>query len=187
MKKFIKTKSREKPKTVAVSGGFDPIHIGHVRMIQEAAALGDELIVILNNDNWLKQKKGFVFMNEKERKEIILGLRGVTEVFISKHKPDPKDMSVSKELKLIKPDIFAQGGDRKPNSVPSSEVIVCEEMGSRVVYNIGRGGKVQSSSFLVANSVKNAPCPCRSGKMYIKCGLITTKEHQRLLQKLLNG
>ncbi|NBS41682.1 hypothetical protein EBS80_03395, partial [bacterium] len=45
-------------KIVCVSGGFDPIHVGHVRMIQEAAALGDELVVIVNNDNWLIKKKG---------------------------------------------------------------------------------------------------------------------------------
>ncbi len=59
---------------VAVSGGFDPIHIGHVRLFQEAKALGDELVVILNNDNWLALKKIHVFMPQTERKEIIEAL-----------------------------------------------------------------------------------------------------------------
>ena len=67
--------SKKKPVVVAVSGGFDPIHIGHVRMFERAKALGDELVVILNNDNWLKKKKGFAFMPEKERKEVIEALR----------------------------------------------------------------------------------------------------------------
>ena len=68
---------------VAVSGGFDPIHIGHVRMFERARALGDELVVILNNDNWLRAKKGFAFMPEKERKEVIEALRAVDRVVIT--------------------------------------------------------------------------------------------------------
>ena len=70
-----------------MSGGFDPIHVGHVRMFQEAKKLGDELVVILNNDNWLKKKKGYAFMPEEERKEVIEGLRPVDRVIISGHKP----------------------------------------------------------------------------------------------------
>ena len=53
----------KKQVVVAVSGGFDPIHIGHIRMFQEAKALGDELVVILNNDNWLSDKKGKPFFS----------------------------------------------------------------------------------------------------------------------------
>ncbi len=60
-----------KPKIIAVSGGFDPIHIGHIRLLKEAKALGDRLIVILNNDNWLKKKKGYIFMPEEERAAIL--------------------------------------------------------------------------------------------------------------------
>src|SRR5580698_524260 len=103
-------KANHKKVVVAVSGGFDPIHIGHVRMFEHARALGDELVVILNNDNWLKKKKGFAFMPEKERKEVIEALRVVDRVFITKHVANTNDMSISRELQILKPDIFANGG-----------------------------------------------------------------------------
>ncbi|MBL8029656.1 MAG: adenylyltransferase/cytidyltransferase family protein [Candidatus Doudnabacteria bacterium] len=136
-------------KTVAVSGGFDPIHIGHVEMFQEAKALGEKLIVIVNNDNWLMKKKGFVFMPEKERVEIIKSIRYVDEVILTKHEPGPKDMSVCQALEELRPDIFANGGDRKPDGDPVPEVELCNRLGIELVYNIGKSGKIQSSSELV--------------------------------------
>ena len=102
---------------VAVSGGFDPIHFGHVRLFEEAKKLGDELVVILNNDNWLQKKKGFIFMPEKERKELIEALQYVDRVIISGHGPEPEDMSVNTELKKLKPAIFANGGDRTQKNI----------------------------------------------------------------------
>ena len=132
-----------------VSGGFDPIHIGHVRYIREAKKLGDYLIVILNNDNWLRMKKGKEFMNENERKEIIEAISGVDEVIISGHTKNTKNISVCEEIRKIRPDIFANGGDRKPDGDPVPEVTVCEELGIEIVYNIGHGGKVRSSSELL--------------------------------------
>ena len=60
---------KSKVKVVVVSGGFDPLHKGHVRMFKAARKLGDTLVVIMNNDNWLKYKRGYVFMPENERKE----------------------------------------------------------------------------------------------------------------------
>ena len=138
---------------VAVSGGFDPVHIGHVRMFEEAKAHGDELVVILNNDNWLRKKKGYVFMDEKERKEVIEALRAVDRVVLTRHGPDPEDMSVSDALRELHPDVFANGGDRKEGNVP--EVGVCAEIDCRMVFNIGQGGKVQSSSWLVDKHRKN--------------------------------
>ncbi len=137
----------KKAKIVAVSGGFDPVHIGHVRMFQSAKKLGDKLVVILNNDNWLKKKKGYVFMYEKERKEIIEAFSVVDQVVISKHAKNSQDMSVCAELKKIKPDIFANGGDRKLDNIP--EVAVCKKINCQMVFNVGRGGKVQSSSWLI--------------------------------------
>lgn len=132
---------------VAVSGGFDPIHIGHVRMFQEAKKLGTELVVILNNDNWLMKKKGHFFMNQKERKEVIEHIKGVDRVVITSHPGSTTDMSVCAALKKVKPDIFANGGDRFADNIP--EVAACNALGCKMKFNIGKGGKVQSSSWLL--------------------------------------
>lgn len=138
---------RKKKTVVAVSGGFDPIHIGHVRMFREAKKHGDVLVVILNNDNWLKQKKGFAFMPERERAEIIRNIRWVDRVIVTKHEPLPSDMSVCAELIRLKPNVFANGGDRKKGNTP--EMDVCKTHRIRMVFGIGHGGKVQSSSWLL--------------------------------------
>ena len=130
---------------VAVSGGFDPLHVGHVRMFEAAKNLGDYLIVILNNDNWLRKKKGFVFMPEQERAEIIRGLKCVNEVVITNHDAECTDPSVCRELSLIGVDVFANGGDRKNDNVPEADM--CRRMGIDLECNVG-GGKVQSSQWL---------------------------------------
>ncbi|HEY9584533.1 MAG TPA: adenylyltransferase/cytidyltransferase family protein [Candidatus Paceibacterota bacterium] len=132
---------------VAVSGGFDPVHIGHVRMFNKAKSMGDELVVIVNNDNWLKSKKGYVFMPQHERKEIIEAFEAVDRVIFTSHPENPNDMSVCEELKIVRPHIFANGGDRTDKNVP--EISVCDEIGCEMIYNVGYGGKVQSSSWLV--------------------------------------
>ncbi len=138
---------KKKKIIVAVSGGFDPLHIGHARLFQEAKKLGDELVVILNNDNWLASKKGYVFMHEKERTEIIKRIAGVKRVILTKHKKNDPDRSVSRELTRLKPDVFANGGDRKSLAhIP--EVEICKRYGIKMVFNVGHGGKVQSSSWL---------------------------------------
>jgi cytidyltransferase-like protein len=140
-------------KIVAVSGGFDPIHIGHIRLFKDAKKLGDKLVVILNNDNWLIAKKGYIFMPQEERKEIIKALEYVDEIIITTHGQNPKDMSVCKELKEIQPNIFANGGDRKEENVP--EVEVCKELGVEMVWNVG-GEKMKSSSGLLNNYRKES-------------------------------
>ena len=144
--------SARKPVVVAVSGGFDPVHIGHVRLFERAKALGDKLVVILNNDHWLRAKKQHVFMPDYERAEIIRSLRPVDEVILTKHGPNPSDMSVCAELAEIRPDIFANGGDRKLDNIP--EVPTCEAIGCEMIFNIGDGGKIQSSSWLLADYLK---------------------------------
>ncbi len=160
--------SRKHPITVAVSGGFDPIHIGHVRLFERARALGDRLIVILNNDNWLRAKKQHIFMPEEERAEVIRALRAVAEVVITGHAPHPEDMSVSAELARIKPDIFANGGDRgeKNAADPASslyhDINTCKAIGCRMVFNVGEGGKVQSSSWLLQKYLERAAAPRRT-------------------------
>jgi cytidyltransferase-like protein len=137
-----------KEKVVAVSGGFDPVHIGHVRMIREASKLG-KLVVILNDDNFLMRKKGYVFMPIEERKEILENIKGVDSVFPSIDEDD----SVCKSLEAVKPDIFANGGDRKSESeIRESEV--CNRLGIEMIFNVG-GGKVQSSSWLTKSNSEN--------------------------------
>jgi cytidyltransferase-like protein len=140
--------SGKKKTVVALSGGFDPIHPGHVRMIREAKKHGDYLVVILNNDNWLHAKKGYAFMSENDRKEVLEGIKGVDKVILTKHPKNPKDMSVSAELRKLHPDVFGNGGDRKKDNTP--EKTVCQEIGCKMVYNVGSGGKIQSSSWLLA-------------------------------------
>ena len=135
-------------RVVAVSGGFDPVHIGHLNLFREAKALGDKLVVIVNNDHWLMSKKGYVFMNEKERAEIVKAVRYVDEVLVTGHPEDPSDMSVCADLERLQPDIFANGGDRKPDGDPIPEVDLCQRLGIKIVYNVG-GRKTQSSSELV--------------------------------------
>lgn len=138
---------------VAVSGGFDPIHVGHSRMISEARKLGDELVVILNNDNWLRKKKGYCFMPQEQRQELLEALRDVDRVVLTAHGENAEDMSVCDALRLVKPDIFINGGDRNKANIP--EVPVCEEIGCKMIFNIGAGGKIQSSSWLVADFLKS--------------------------------
>ncbi len=127
--------------TVVVSGGFDPIHVGHVRMIIEAAKHGN-VIVVANSDSWLMRKKGYIFMPFEERQEILASIKGVLRV----ESVDDTDGTVCEALRRIKPTHFANGGDRKQTNTP--EMDVCNELGINLLWNIG-GGKIQSSSDLV--------------------------------------
>lgn len=91
-------------------------------------------------------------MEETERKEVIEALRSVDAVIITAHPENPKDMSVCAELMKLKPDIFANGGDRFLDNIP--EAVVCRKIGCKTVFNVGSGGKVQSSSWLIAEYEK---------------------------------
>ena len=137
---------KQKRKIVAISGGFDPVHVGHVRMIKESAKLGD-VIIITNSDAWLKRKKGYVFMPWEERQEILAEFKGVIDVIEAWDEDD----TVCKTLERVKPDIFANGGDRKGDNTP--EVELCMDLGIELVWNVG-GDKIQSSSELVENMKK---------------------------------
>ena len=134
---------------IAVSGGFDPVHIGHLRMFEAAKKLGNHLTVIVNSDAWLTRKKGDFFMPAVERAEIIKGFRCVDRVIIQKF--DRND--VSEELRELRPDIFANGGDRK-NSCDIPETAICEFLGIKMIFNVG-GGKIQASSKLQENYKPN--------------------------------
>ncbi len=120
------------------------MHIGHLRMIQEASQYG-QVIVIVNSDKWLMRKKGYIFMPFEERCEILRGFTGVSETVAV----DDSDNTVCEALRRVKPTYFANGGDRKTDNTPEMEV--CEREGIALLWNIG-GGKIQSSSDLVSDS-----------------------------------
>ena len=127
-------------KRVAVSGYFDPIHVGHLEYLKLAKELGDKLVVIVNNNYQCVLKKGKPFMDEADRVEIVKALGIVDEVFLS----IDQDKSVCASLEEVKPNIFANGGDRHTGEVP--ETVVCKANNIKIVD--GLGGKIRSSSDL---------------------------------------
>jgi len=138
----------EKRKTVMVSGGFDPVHVGHIRMIREAAEYGD-VIVIANSDIWLHRKKGFVFMEFEKRSEILSSIKGVLQV----DSVDDTDGTVCEAIRRHAPDYFANGGDRGKTNTPEQDV--CEEMEVELLWGIGGDYKADASSTLVNRFRKN--------------------------------
>lgn len=137
-----------KPVVVAVSGGFDPVHVGHAHLFRDARTLGDKLIVILNDDEWLMRKKGYVFMPQNERKELLEHIRWVDEVIVREPRPA---YDVCHMLEKLPIDIFANGGADRSNEEEVPEAAVCKARGIRMVFNVGDAGKPQSSSWLVRN------------------------------------
>jgi len=127
-----------------LSGGFDPIHIGHVRMILAAAELGN-VIIVANSDAWLMRKKGYIFMPWEERAEVLRAIRGVADVVTV----DDTDGTVCEALQRLKPNIFGNGGDRTNKNTP--EKTACKELGIKMIWGLG-GNKIQSSSELVNDS-----------------------------------
>jgi len=134
---------------IVTSGGFDPMHVGHLRCLLESAELvkkiggKTKLAVIVNSDGFLLRKKGYAFMPETERLEIIAGVNGVDYVVPW----DDGSQTVTEALRVLKPFAFTKGGDRDAaTNVP--EFDLCESMGTQVIFGVG-GGKIQSSSDLV--------------------------------------
>jgi cytidyltransferase-like protein len=138
----------ERGKTViALSGYFNPLHVGHLEMIQHARELADEVVVIVNNDLQVQLKGSVPFMPLNERIEILAALRDVDRVVVS----IDTDKTVCKTLEILRPDVFGNGGDRPDKgSIPETEV--CERLGIELVF--GLGDKIQSSSTLIANAKK---------------------------------
>ena len=126
---------------VMISGGFDPLHIGHLNMIEAAAELG-RVYVALNSDDWLLRKKGYRVMPWGERARILKALRLVTDVI----PVNDDDGTVCQALYHLHPHVFANGGDR--TTAEPREAAVCKSLGIRQVFNVG-GGKIRSSSELV--------------------------------------
>lgn len=131
---------------VCVSGGFDPAHFGHTRLFEDAAKHGS-VIVILNSDGWLLRKKNYRVMDWYGRCEVLKAFRHVAEV----SGVNDMDGTVCEALRRIKPDYFANGGDRTDQNTPEKQL--CEELGIKMLWNMG-GGKAASSQELVNEAIR---------------------------------
>ena len=129
-----------------VSGYFDPIHIGHIEYFKLSKKRADKLMVIVNNDEQAKLKKGKAFMPVEERMKIIEELKCVDYVVRS----IDIDRTVCKTLEMVepRPTYFCNGGDQNNNSIPEAKI--CNELGIELLD--GFGEKIQSSSWLIKGS-----------------------------------
>ena len=136
---------------IIVSGGFDPVHKGHIRMFREAANLGHQVFIGLNSGEWLSRKKGKPFMKWEERAEILESCKFITQVLPMDDSDDTASDIIKQVAKLYEDqdmDIyFANGGDRTTDNVP--EMDICKELGIAMLWGVG-GGKIQSSSWLTS-------------------------------------
>jgi D-beta-D-heptose 7-phosphate kinase/D-beta-D-heptose 1-phosphate adenosyltransferase len=121
---------------IALSGGFDPLHAGHVKMLQGAAHFG-RIVIILNSDEWLVRQKGFCLMPWHERREILMALKYVHDVV----PVDDRDNTVCEAITRIKPNVFGNGGDRGPRNTPERDL--CLKMEIKLAYGIGGGEREQ--------------------------------------------
>ena len=135
-----------------MSGGFDPVHKGHIRMFREAANLSINVIVGLNSDEWLTRKKGKPFMNWDERAEILQSCKYINQVLPFDDSDETANDIIKQVCSLYRDfDVniyFANGGDRTSDNVP--EMKVCDELGVEMIWGLG-GGKIQSSSWLIGD------------------------------------
>ena len=128
--------------TVVISGGFDPIHSGHISYINSAAELGDKLIVLLNSDTWLQKKKGKEFMPFSERKIILESIRAVDMVLDFEDDDLGSCINGLEKIQLLFPDeqlIFCNGGDRNKENIPEMSV-------EGVLFKFSVGGSVKQNS-----------------------------------------
>lgn len=130
-------------KVVIVTGGFDPLHSGHVEYFKAARALGDMLIVGLNSDDWLQRKKGRPFMHIYEREQIVSSLRVVDRV-VCYPDADGSSKNTITGVRAMYPDatiIFANGGDRTVANIPEMDVV-----DDNLIFKFGVGGTDKSNS-----------------------------------------
>jgi len=142
-------------KIVLISGGFDPIHSGHIYLIKQSSKYGD-VVVLLNSDKWLKQKKGREFMPFNEREIIMKSLKKVTDV-LSFEDSDSTCIDGIKKAIAKYPNykiLFANGGDRNDKTTP--ETIFCKENGIKTLWGIGGSYKSNSSSLILKRWQENS-------------------------------
>lgn len=133
-------------KIVLVTGGFDPLHSGHIEYFKAAKQLGNLLVVGINSDDWLVRKKGKAFMPVLERKTIIENLYQVHRV-IEFNDSDDSAIDAINIVKTMYPNttvVFANGGDRTPNNIPEMSVEDVE-----FVFGVGGENKINSSSWIL--------------------------------------
>ena len=137
-------------KTVIVSGYFNPLHGGHIDMMEAAAELGDRLIVIVNNDIQQVMKKGKVILDEQNRMRLVEAIGLVDEVVLSKaEEGDQTPKTALEEIALKYPDdelIFCNGGDRPGGTIPEDEKAMCDKYNIEMVYGVGGDTKADSST-----------------------------------------
>ena len=134
-------------KVIVVSGGFDPLHSGHISYFKDASEHGDRLIVALNSDDWLKRKKGKYFMPFVERKSIIENLRNVDEVIDFEDDEIGSSINALEKVKELYPEdeiYFANGGDRDKENIPEMSV-----NGISFLFSVGGEDKKNSSSWIL--------------------------------------
>jgi D-beta-D-heptose 7-phosphate kinase/D-beta-D-heptose 1-phosphate adenosyltransferase len=135
-------------RVVIVTGGFDPVHSGHIAYIRAAAALGETLCVGVNSDEWLTRKKGKAFLPFEERKEIVLALKGV-DMVVRFDDSDGSARDCIRKVRLIHPHdhlIFANGGDRTRENIPEMDV---GDHDISFVFGVGGEDKKNSSSWIL--------------------------------------
>lgn len=138
-------------RTILLSGGFDPIHSGHIKMIKSASDLGFSVVVAVNSDEWLMSKKGFVFHSVDERCDIINSLRWVDRVITF----NDSDGTAIDAIKKTSPTAFGNGGDRVPGNTP--EDIYCYENNIISIYDLGLDSKSNSSSVIATKHTMDRP------------------------------
>lgn len=131
---------------VATSGGFDPIHPGHISSLQASAEFGDAVVAIVNGDAFLRAKKGKPFQDLETRCLIVSAIRGVD--YVVPFEIDG-DLTVREALRRLRPDVFTKGGDRA-DAQTIAEWDVCQELGIEIVTGVGAGKRWSSSWFLDA-------------------------------------
>ena len=139
-------------KRVIVSGFFNPLHGGHLDLIEGAKSLGDYLIVLVNNDEQQIEKKGKIILDEKNRARLMSALRDVDEVIIGidpagNHWPSTKTLEFVANKYPDDELIFANGGDRPdPEALPGPEAEMCRQKGIEMVFGVGGDTKEDSST-----------------------------------------